>query len=217
MKTSLQFFKDLGVCDGAYAALSDVFEQAGVEFFDYDAGYQVMLGMEDELRERASASGEDGHTEVAGWFEWCFELRNRADAIMFFNDHIEKNEFKTEDGLVHLTREEAEAHIELAMNEIIAGYRANFAINGIEVTDAGETLHVLTDPETANWATFDKFTWSEMRGGMRYETTSPTEALAHHAYQSEYFNELEEMKVAQKQSSIKRLIADSSDTYEVWV
>jgi len=47
MKTSLKFFKDLGVCDGAYAALSDVFEQAGVEFFDYDAGYQVMLGMED--------------------------------------------------------------------------------------------------------------------------------------------------------------------------
>ena len=94
---------------------------------------------------------------------------------------------------------------------------ANFAINGIEVTDAGETLHVLTDLETTNWAAFQKFTWSEIRGGMRYETTSPTEALAHHAYQSEYFNELEEIKVAQKQHNIKRLIADSSDTYEVWV
>ena len=52
---------------------------------------------------------------------------------------------------------------------------------------------------------------------MRYETTSPTEALAHHAYQSEYFNELEKLKVSQKKNNIKRLIADSSDTYEVWV
>ena len=30
MKTSLQFFKDMGVCDGAYAVLERVLGQAGV-------------------------------------------------------------------------------------------------------------------------------------------------------------------------------------------
>ncbi len=44
MKTSLQFFKDMGVCDGAYAVLERVFGQAGVTKFDYAQGYELMLG-----------------------------------------------------------------------------------------------------------------------------------------------------------------------------
>ena len=57
MKTSLQFFKDMGVCDGAYAVLEQVFRNAGVSEFDYATGYELMLGMMDQLEIAAAASG----------------------------------------------------------------------------------------------------------------------------------------------------------------
>ena len=77
MKTSLQFFRDMGVCDGAYAVLERVFQSAGVTAFDYAAGYEVMLGMMDQLEIAAAESGEPGHDTAQGWLKWCYELRER--------------------------------------------------------------------------------------------------------------------------------------------
>ena len=80
MKTSLQFFKDMGVCDGAYAVLERVFGQAGVTEFDYAQGYEVMLSMMDQLEVDAAQSGEPGHDTAEGWLQWCYELRSRPEA-----------------------------------------------------------------------------------------------------------------------------------------
>ena len=95
MRTSLQFFKDMGVCDGAYAVLERVFQSAGVTEFDYAAGYDLMLSMMDELETAAAQSGEPGHDTAEGWLKWCYDLRTRPEAIMYFGDHIEENLFRT--------------------------------------------------------------------------------------------------------------------------
>jgi hypothetical protein len=89
----------MGVCDGAYAVLEQVFQNAGVTEFDYAAGYEMMLGMMDELQIAAAQSGEPGHDTAQGWLKWCYELRNRPEAIMYFGDHIEEKLFRPPMGI----------------------------------------------------------------------------------------------------------------------
>lgn len=216
MKTSLQFFKDLGVCDGGYAAFSEVFNAHGVEYFDYDLGLVLMDNIRDSLEESATAFGEDGHDEVEGWFEWCRELKYRSEAIMYFGDHIEKNEYRTSDGLLHASLPEAEQHEDTVGTELKAGYRANVSICGIRVTEQGETWEVLRDLDTVDWSTYDKFSWSEIKGGKRFETPSPTEALAHYSLIDVLFAEID-ATTAYNKEKIMRKVADNTDTYEVWV
>lgn len=216
MNTSMKFFKDMGVCDGAYAALNEVFEAANVEFFDYDAGLLLMNQMRDVLAEKAATFGEDGHDQVEGWFKWCDELRNRPEAIMYFGDHIEKYEYRTLDGLVHASLEEAQQHEDILASEARAGYRENFSVCGIKVTKQGETWQVLRDLDNVDWSYYDKFSWTEFFGGQRFETPSPTEAFAHYAYMTNTFEEINRAAEVRK-TLIKRKVADNTDTYEVWV
>lgn len=212
----MQFFKDMGVCDGAYAALKEIFEAADVEFFDYDTGFLLMHQMRDTLAKKASAFGEEGHDEVEGWFEWCKELRNRPEAIMYFGDHIEKYEYMSSDGLVHASLEEAHQHEGIIASEIKAGYRENFSVCGIKVTERGETWYVLRDLDNVDWSAYDKFSWTELFGGQRFETPSPTEARAHYAYMTNFFEELDHNTELRK-AAVRRKVADNTDTYEVWV
>jgi hypothetical protein len=216
MRTSLQFFKDMGVCDGAYQTLQRVFDAAGVTEFDYDAGYQVMMGMMDTIESDAAQSDDPDHANAENWVEWCYDLRNRPEAIMYFGDHIEKNTYRTPDGLLHMSIEEAEASVIAGIADLRAEYAANHAVVGIKEVDEGEQWITLRDLDTVDWSEYDRFTWTDIRSGQRFDTPSATEALAHYAYMSGFYDQLEALKETQK-ASIKRLIADNSDTYEVWV
>ena len=222
MKTSLQMFKDLEVCDGAYEVLTEIFANAGTEKIDYDEGYKMMLDMIEDLRTRAMEypdPNDEGHRFVHNWIAWCDNLPKRPEAIMYFGDHIEKD-WMTPDGLFHLTREEAEHHIHLLIEEVKEGYKRSIGVCGIRTTDTGDEYTVLRDPnkeeEDIDWSSYDKFSWSEMFGGKRYETTSPTEAQAHYGYMSNFFEELDQEKEAQKQQ-IKRRITCCDEKYEVYV
>lgn len=214
MKTSMQFFKDMGVCDGAYAFLEKHFIDNGYETHDYLEGYNLLETLP-EFYTAAQAGGPE-HDTVAGWLEWAYDLRNRPEAIMYFGDHIEKNTYKCPDNLLHMSRAEAEASIDVGIDELKAGYAANHAIVGIKESDEGEQWVVLRELDTVDWAEYDKFSWTAMHSGERFVTPSATEALAHYTYMTGFYDQLEALKETQK-ASIKRLIADNSDTYEVWV
>ena len=81
-----------------------------MDVFDYAQGYEVMLSMMDQLEVDAAQSGEPGHDTAEGWLQWCFDLRTRPEAIMYFGDQIEENQFRTADGQLHETLEAAQAH-----------------------------------------------------------------------------------------------------------
>lgn len=130
MRTSLQFFKDMGVCDGAYAVLERVFQSAGVTEFDYAAGYEMMLGMMGELEIAAAQSGEPGHDTAQGWLKWCYDLRTRPEAIMYFGDHIEENLFRTADGHLYETLAAAQDHRRRSFAEQRRDHAAARVING---------------------------------------------------------------------------------------
>lgn len=216
MRVTVQFAKDMGVCEGAVAYLEKTFEEFGVTEMDYDLGSVFMHQQFDKMQEFASNFDEENHNDANDWLEFVRQLRFNPKAIMYFGDHIEKNEFMTPDGVVHASREEAEQHINLTVNEIIVGYKANFAVCGLKDTADGEQWVVLRDLETVNWSEYNRFSWSEMMGGQRFVTSSATEALAHYTYMTQFFDELEASKEAQKKA-IKRKVADNNDVYEVWV
>ena len=147
MKTSLQFFKDMGVCDGAYAVLERVFGQAGVTEFDYAQGYQLMLGMLDQLEVDAAQSGEPGHDTAQGWLQWCYDLRSRPEAIMYFGDHIEENQFRTVDGQLHETLEAAQDHDRSRYAELRQDHAAARVINGVRFGEGGAETWEVVDPQ----------------------------------------------------------------------
>ena len=224
MKTSLQMFKDLEVCDGAYEVLTEIFTNAGTEKIDYDEGYKMMLDMIEDLKVRAMEypdPNDEGHKFVHNWVAWCDALPTKPEAIMYFGDHIEMNDYSTDlDDLLHASRSEAEHHIHLKYEEIKQEYKENFSVCGIKTTEFGDEYTVLRDAyaevDLIEWSNYDKFSWSEMFGGRRFETTSPTEAQANYGYMSNFFNELDQEKEAQKQR-IKRRIRCCDDKYEVFI
>ena len=138
--------KDMGVCDGAYAVLERVFAQAGVTEFDYAQGYQLMLGMMDQLEVEATQSGEPGHDTAQGWLQWCYDLRGRPEAIMYFGDHIEEDLFRTADGQLHETLEAARDHDRRRFAELRQDHAAARVINGVRVGEGGaETWEVVAE------------------------------------------------------------------------
>ena len=223
MKTSLQMFKDLEVCDGAYEVLTEIFAKAGTEKIDYDEGYQMMLDIIEDLRVRAMEypdPNDEGHRFVHNWVKWCDELPTRYEAITYFGDHIETNEYKTPDGLIHLGKAEAEQHVNLQYEELKEGFKRSFGICGVKTTLFGDEYIVLRDPkkeeEDIDWSAYDKFVWTELFGGKRYETTSPTEAQAHYGYNTNYLEELDQEKEVNMQRITRRIIC-CDEKYEVFV
>lgn len=216
MRVTVQFARDMGVCEGAVAYLEKTMEEFGVTEMDYDLGSVFMHQQFDKMQEFATNFDEENHNDANDWLEFVRQLRYKPEAIMYFGDHIEKNEFMTDDEVIHASREEAEQHIDLLVNEAIVGYKANFAVCGLKDTADGEQWVVLRDLENVNWSEYDRFSWSEMMGGQRFVTPSATEALAHYTYMTQFFDELEASKEARK-ANIKRKVADNNDVYEVWV
>ncbi|NRP31841.1 MULTISPECIES: hypothetical protein [unclassified Aliiroseovarius] len=214
MKTSLQFFKDMGVCNGAYAVLERVFGQAGVTEFDYAQGYEVMLGMMDQLEVEAGQSGEAGHDTAQGWLQWCYDLRNRPEAIMYFGDHIEEDVFRTTDGQLHETLEAARDHDRSRYAELREDHAAARVINGVRFGEGGAETWEVVDPAHDDLAGFDVFVWHDSTTGLNHRTDSAAEAVAFNDAQAKVLDAIE---AAEQAARIERRITDESGAFRVWV
>ncbi len=214
MKTSLQFFKDMGVCDGAYAVLERVFVQAGVTEFDYAQGYQLMLGMMDQLEVDAAQSGEPGHDTAQGWLQWCYDLRSRPEAIMYFGDHIEDDVFRTADGHLHETLEAARAHDRSRYAELRRDHAAARVINGVRFGESGAETWEVVDPARDDLAGFEAFVWHDSTTGLNHRTDCAAEAVAFNGEQAKVLDAIDD---AQRAARIERRITDESGVFSVWV
>ena len=213
MKTSLQFFKDMGVCDGAYAVLERVFELAGVTEFDYAQGYEVMLSMMDQLEVDAAQSGEPGHDTAEGWLQWCYDLRNRPEAIMYFGDHIEEDLFRTDDGHVHENLIAARDHDRRRYAELRSDHAAARVINGVRFGEDGAETWEVVDPAHDDMAGFDAFVWHDSTTGLNHRTDSAAKAVSFNAAQAEILDAIDAAELAVR---IERRISDESGTFAVW-
>jgi hypothetical protein len=214
MKTSLQFFKDMGVCDGAYAVLERVFEQAGVTEFDYAQGYQLMLGMMDQLEVEAAQSDDPDHATAEGWLAWCYELRTRPEAIVYFGDHIAEDVFRTADGQLHDTLEAARDHDRHRYAELRSDHAAARVINGVRFGEGGAETWEVMDLARDDLAGFNAFVWHESTTGLNHRTDSAAEAAKFDAEQAKVLDAIE---AAERAARIERRISDESGAFAVWV
>ena len=214
MKTTLQFFKDMGVCDGAYAVLERVFRSAGVTEFDYAQGYEVMLGMMDQLALEAAQSTDTTHASADGWLKWAHDLRYRPEAITYFGDHIEENLFRTEDGHLHETLAAAQDHRRRSFAEQRRDHAAARVINGVRLGPGGVETWEVVDPSDTALAGYDAFVWHDSTTGLNHRTESLDEAVAYDAEQAKVLEEIDAAEVAAR---IKRQIRDESGAFAVWV
>ena len=214
MKTSLQFFKDMGVCDGAYAVLERVFHSAGVSEFDYAAGYELMLGMMDQLEVAAAESGEPGHDTAAGWLKWCHDLCTRPEAIMYFGDHIEENLFRTSDGHLHESYEAAADHRQRVFAELRHDHAAARVIYGVRLGEEGAEVWEVVDPAIDDLTGYDAFVWHDSTTGLNHRTASASEAVAFDAVQAGVLGTID---VAEAGAGIEQKITDESGVFSVWV
>ncbi|XOY54956.1 MAG: hypothetical protein ACMUJK_09075 [Rhodobacterales bacterium] len=214
MKTSLQFFKDMGVCDGAYAVLERVFGQAGVTEFDYAQGYQLMLSMMDQLEVEAAQSDDPDHATAEGWLAWCYELRKRPEAIMYFGDHIEEGVFRTADGQLHEALQAARDHDRRRYAELRENHAAARVINGVRFGEGGAETWEVVDPEQDDLAGFEAFVWHDSTTGLNHRTDSAAEAASIDAAQAKV---LDAIDASEQAARIERRISDESGVFRVWV
>ena len=212
MKTSLQFFKDMGVCDGAYAFLEQYFRANAYEIHDYVAGYNLLQTL--PAFYAAAENGGPDHDTVEGWLTWAFDLRNRPEAIMYFGDHIEENLFRTADGQTHESLEAAQDYDRRRYAEIKADHGAGRVINGVRMGEGGvETWEVLR-PEQDDLTGFDAFVWHDSTTGLNHRTESLAEAMAFDAEQAGIISNIDAAMAAAR---IERRICDESGKFAVWV
>jgi len=212
MKTSLQFFKDMGVCDGAYAFLEQYFRANAYEIHDYLAGYNLLQTL--PAFYAAAENGGPDHDTVEGWLKWAFDLRNRPEAIMYFGDHIEENLFRTADGQTHESLEAAQDYDRRRYAELKADHAAARVINGVRFGEGGAETWEVVRPEQDDLTGFDAFVWHDSTTGLNHRTESLAEAMAFDAQQAGI---LEAIDAAEAAARIARRIRDESGEFAVWV
>ena len=212
MKTSLQFFKDMGVCDGAYAFLEQFFRANAYEIHDYLAGYNLLQTL--PAFYAAAENGGPDHDTVEGWLTWAFDLRNRPEAIMYFGDHIEENLFRNADGQTHESLEAAQDYDRRRYAEIKADHAAARVINGVRFGEGGAETWEVVDPTRDDLTGFDAFVWHDSTTGLNHRTESLAEAMAFDAQQAGI---LEAIDAAEAAARIERRIRDESGEFAVWV
>ena len=212
MKTSLQFFKNMGVCDGAYAFLEQYFRANAYEIHDYLAGYNLLQTL--PAFYAAAENGGPDHDTVEGWLTWAFDLRNRPEAIMYFGDHIEENLFRTADGQTHESLEAAQDYDRRRYAELKADHAAARVINGVRFGEGGAETWEVVDPTRDDLTGFDAFVWHDSTTGLNHRTESLAEAMAFDAQQAGI---LEAIDAAEAAARIARRIRDESGEFAVWV
>ena len=212
MKTSLQFFKDMGVCDGAYAFLEQYFRANAYEIHDYLAGYNLLQTL--PAFYAAAENGGPDHDTVEGWLTWAFDLRNRPEAIMYFGDHVEENLFRTADGQTHESLEAAQDYDRRRYAELKADHAAARVINGVRFGEGGAETWEVVDPTRDDLTGFDAFVWHDSTTGLNHRTESLAEAMAFDAQQAGI---LEAIDAAEAAARIERRIRDESGEFAVLV
>ena len=212
MKTSLQFFKEMGVCDGAYAFLEHYFRANGYEIHDYLAGYNLLETL--PAFYAAAENGGPDHDAVDGWLKWAFDLRNRPEAIMYFGDHIEENLFRTNDGQVHESLQAAQDYDRRRYAELKADHGAGRVINGVRMGEGGAETWEVVHPDQDDLTGFDAFVWHDNTSGLNHRTESLHEAMAFDAQQGEVLAAIDN---AEAGAQIERRISDESGEFAVWV
>ena len=212
MKTSLQFFKDMGVCDGAYAFLEGWFTTNGLEIYDYLAGYALLESLPEF--HAVAAEGGPGHDTVAGWLQWAHDLRMRPEAIMYFGDHIDETLFRTHDGHLHESLAAAQDHRRRVFAELRRHHAAARVINGVRLGELGAEVWEVVDPSTDDLAGYDAFVWHDSKTGLNHRTASASEAVAFDAAQA---GVLDAIDAAEAGAGIERKITDESGVFSVWV
>lgn len=163
MKVSLQFFKDMGVCDGAYAFLEAHFQKNGIEYADYLEGYKLMQTLP-EFYAAVKEGGPD-HDTLEGWLEWAYNLRHRAEAITYFGDHHLGDEFRTPDGLIHDTFEDAQR---------CTTCHPPLTVTGVKVSPKGAETWTIT----AEAGDYDFYVFHDPETGINHRTEDFSEAAA---------------------------------------
>ena len=214
MKTTLQFFKDMGVCDGAYQPVQRVFDAAGVTEFDYAQGYEVMLGMMDTIEVDAAQSADPDHATAEGWLKWCYDLRTRHEAIMYFGDHITENVFRTADGQIHESLAAAQDYDRRRFAALKQDHAAARVINGVRIGDDGAETWERVDPANAALAVYEAFIWHDSTTGLNHRTDSIADAVAFNAAQAKI---LDAIDAAEAAARIEQRITDESGVFSVWV
>jgi hypothetical protein len=212
MKTSLQFFKDMGVCDGAYAFLEAWFTANGVTTHDYLAGYALLESLPEF--HAAAANGGPDHDTVQGWLAWAYALRTRPEAIMYFGDHIEENLFRTSDGHLHESYVAAADHRRRVFAELRRDHAAARVINGVRLGQHGAEVWEVVDPAADDLTGYDAFVWHDSTTGLNHRTASASEAVAFDAAQA---GVLDAIDAAEAGAGIERKITDESGVFSVWV
>jgi hypothetical protein len=214
LKTTLQFFKDMGVCDGAYQTLQRFFDAAGITTLDYTQGYQLMLGMMDEIAVEAAQSADPNHATAQGWLKWTYELRTRPEAIMYFGDHIEENFFVTLDGFIHESLDAAVQHRKRVFDELRADYTEKLVVNGVITHEDQTETWQRVDLSTEDLSRYDSFVWHDHSTGLNNKTDSAEEAAARLLEQQKILNNIADSEAA---SFIQRKITDESGQYSILV
>lgn len=173
-----------------------------------------MLSMMDQLEVDAAQSGEPGHDTAQGWLQWCYDLRTRPEAIMYFGDHIEENQFRTADGQLHETLEAAQDHDRRRYAELRKDHAAARVINGVRFGEGGAETWEVVNPAQDDLEGFDAFVWHDSTTGLNHRTVSAAEAASFDAAQATVLGAIE---AAERATRIERRISDESGAFVVWV
>ena len=170
--------------------------------------------MMDELEVDAAQTGEPGHDTAQGWLQWCYDLRNRPEAIMYFGDHIEEDVFRAADGHLHETLEAARDHDRRRYAALRKDHVAARVINGVQFGKGGAETWEVVDPAHDDLAGFDGFVWHDSTTGLNHRTDSVAEAVSFDAEQARV---LDAIDAAERAARIERRVTDESGAFRVWV
>ena len=175
-----------------------------------------MLSMMNQLEVDAAQSGEPGHDTAQGWLQWCYELRNCPEAIMYFGDHIEEDVFRTADGHLHETLVAGLDHDRRRYAELRKDHAAARVINGVRLGEGGSETWEVVDPAQDDLAGFEAFVWHDSTTGLNHRSDSAAEAVAV-AFNAAQAEILDAIDAAVRAARIERRITDESGAFRVWV
>lgn len=175
-----------------------------------------MLSMMNQLEVDAAQSGEPGHDTAQGWLQWCYELRNCPEAIMYFGDHIEEDVFRTADGHLHETLVAGLDHDRRRYAELRKDHAAARVINGVRLGEGGAETWEVVDPAQDDLAGFEAFVWHDSTTGLNHRSDSAAEAVAV-AFNAAQAEILDAIDAAVRAARIERRITDESGAFRVWV
>ena len=214
MRVTIPMLEDLGLCGAGLEEMTKLSQASGITEWDYDQGVALFLSMEDYLREAASKVNDPEHDNYDGWLKFTLDLKNRAEAITYFGDHIVEELYRTPDGYTYNTLQEAKDHVLRQAEEQKTYYQETFSILGVKINEQGHEVWQTIDINNVDLSEYDDFVWHDQNTGLNNKTSSPTAALVFIESQKDILRAIDESAA---KAVIKQKITDSSGQYSVWV